>query len=100
MEWTVKFTQAGQADLFAAAEAHFETLWNDPEFKRFDPQNDVHRLELRRALQQAKGASYKPTAHNRRAEKRSAFRRMTPIPQTARSPAGTSATPFPLPSGK
>ncbi len=62
VEWTVKFTQAGQADLFAAAEAHFETLWNDPEFQRFDPQDDVHRLELRRALQQAKGASTEPIA--------------------------------------
>ncbi|MCC4114410.1 DUF3427 domain-containing protein [Aromatoleum toluclasticum] len=57
VEWTVKFTQAGQADLFATAEAHFETLWNDPEFQRFDPQDDLHRGELRRALQQAKGTS-------------------------------------------
>lgn len=57
VEWTVKFTQAGQADLFAAAEAHFETLWNDPELQRFDPRDDTHRLELRRALRQAKGTS-------------------------------------------
>ncbi|MCQ6964051.1 DEAD/DEAH box helicase family protein [Aromatoleum toluolicum] len=62
VEWTVKFTQAGQADLFAAAEAHFETLWNDPEFQRFDPQDDTHRLELRRALQQARGTSFEPIA--------------------------------------
>ncbi|NMG42504.1 DUF3427 domain-containing protein [Aromatoleum toluvorans] len=62
VEWTVKFTQAGQTDLFAAAEAHFETLWNDPEFQRFDPQDDTHRLELRRALQQAKGTNTEPIA--------------------------------------
>lgn len=62
VEWTVKFTQAGQTDLFAAAEAHFETLWNDPEFQPFDPQDDQHRLELRRALQQAKGARNEPIA--------------------------------------
>lgn len=49
VEWTVKFTQAGQADLYAAAEAQFETLWNDPEFQRFDLHDDTHRLELRRA---------------------------------------------------
>lgn len=57
VEWTVKFTQAGQADLFAAAEAHFETLWNDPEFQRFDPQDAEHGIELRRALRQAKGTT-------------------------------------------
>lgn len=62
VEWTVKFTQAGQADLYAAAEAHFETLWNDPEFQRFDPHDDTHRLELRRALQHAKGTSAAPIA--------------------------------------
>jgi superfamily II DNA or RNA helicase len=62
VEWTVKFTQAGQSDLFAAAEAHFETLWNDPEFQRFDPQDGTHRQELRRALKQAKGTSSEPLA--------------------------------------
>lgn len=62
VEWTVKFTQAGQADLFAAAEAHFETLWNDPEFQRFDPRDEIQRGGLRRALQQAKGTSIEPIA--------------------------------------
>lgn len=62
VEWTVKFTQAGQADLFAAAEAHFETLWNDPEFQRFDPRDDSHSQKLRRALQQAKGSGAEPIA--------------------------------------
>nr|WP_246265479.1 DEAD/DEAH box helicase family protein [Aromatoleum diolicum] len=57
VEWTVKFTRAGQTDLFAAAEAHFETLWNDPEFQRFDPHNPEHSIELRRALRQAKGTT-------------------------------------------
>jgi HKD family nuclease len=49
VEWTVKFTQAGQADLYAAAEAHFETLWNDPEFQRFDPHDDTHRAHGRQS---------------------------------------------------
>jgi superfamily II DNA or RNA helicase/HKD family nuclease len=54
IEWTVKFTQAGQADLFSAAAAHFETLWNDPEFQSFDPANEDHRQRLRIALGDAR----------------------------------------------
>lgn len=54
IEWTVKFTEAGQADLYAAATAHFETLWNDTEFQRFDPENDEHRQRLKAALGEAK----------------------------------------------
>ena len=57
VEWTVKFTQAGQVDLFTAAEAHFETLWNDSEFQHFDPANETHRSRLRSALQEAKGGA-------------------------------------------
>lgn len=56
IEWTVKFTQTGQADLHAAAEAHFETLWNDPEFQRFDVSDDSQCSRLRAALAEAKGA--------------------------------------------
>lgn len=54
IEWTVKFTQVGQADLFTAAAAHFETLWNDAEFQRFDPHSEEHRQQLRRALGEAR----------------------------------------------
>jgi superfamily II DNA or RNA helicase/HKD family nuclease len=54
IEWTVKFTQAGQADLFSAAAAHFETLWNDPEFQSFDPADEDHRQRLRVALGEAR----------------------------------------------
>ncbi|HRQ57413.1 MAG TPA: DUF3427 domain-containing protein [Azoarcus taiwanensis] len=57
VEWTVKFTQAAQVDLFAAAEAHFETLWNDSEFQHFNPANETHRARLRSALQEAKGVA-------------------------------------------
>ena len=35
----MKFTQAAQADLCVAAQAQFESLWNDPEFERFEPGN-------------------------------------------------------------
>ena len=38
------------ADLFAAATAHFETLWNDAEFQHFDPDNEEHCQRLRVAL--------------------------------------------------
>lgn len=54
IEWTVKFTQSGQADLFTAATAHFETLWNDPEFQHFDPSDPDHRERLRVALGEAR----------------------------------------------
>lgn len=54
IEWTVKFTQAGQPDLFLAASAHFETLWNDPEFQRFDPTDNTHRERLKEALGEAR----------------------------------------------
>ena len=40
----------------------FETLWNDPEFQRFDPRDEIQRGGLRRALQQAKGTSIEPIA--------------------------------------
>jgi superfamily II DNA or RNA helicase/HKD family nuclease len=55
LEWTVKFTEQGQPGLFARAKAHFETLWNDAEFQRYDPTNAEHRLELSRALKRESG---------------------------------------------
>jgi HKD family nuclease len=39
LEWTVKLTQRAQEALFARAVAHFETLWADSEFQRYDPDN-------------------------------------------------------------
>ena len=54
IEWTVKFTQAGQHDLFSAAEAHFETLWNDPEFQAFDARDERQCERLREALGDAR----------------------------------------------
>lgn len=54
IEWTVKFTQTGQSDLFASAEAHFETLWNDPEFQPFDARDEGQCERLRVALGEAK----------------------------------------------
>jgi len=56
LEWTVKFTQAGQSDLYAAAEAHFETLWNDPEFEPFHANDAAHRERLQAALRQESGS--------------------------------------------
>jgi superfamily II DNA or RNA helicase len=55
LEWTVKFTQQGQAGLFARAKAHFETLWNDSEFQQYDPNIVAHREELTRALKREAG---------------------------------------------
>lgn len=55
LEWTVKFTEQGQPGLFARANAHFETLWNDSEFQRYDAANAEHRSELARALKRESG---------------------------------------------
>ena len=50
LEWTVKLTQRAQEALFARAVAHFETLWADSEFQRYDPDNVAHRQALAAAL--------------------------------------------------
>ena len=50
LEWTVKFTQAAQADLYVAAQAQFESLWNDPEFERFDSESEADLRRLSAAL--------------------------------------------------
>ncbi len=50
LEWTVKLTQRAQESLFARAIAHFETLWEDNEFQRYDPDNADHRRALAVAL--------------------------------------------------
>ena len=50
LEWTVKLTQRAQETLFARAVAHFETLWADSEFQRYDPDNVEHRQALMVAL--------------------------------------------------
>ena len=43
LEWTVKLTQRAQEVLFARAVAHFETLWADSEFQRYDPAEAAER---------------------------------------------------------
>jgi len=62
LEWTVKFTQAAQADLYVAAQAQFESLWNDPEFERFDPRFYSHFEAAATAECRAfrRGAAYGP----------------------------------------
>ncbi len=56
LEWTVKFTQAAQADLYVAAQAQFESLWNDPEFELFDPNSEADLRRLSAALsEEARG---------------------------------------------
>ncbi len=55
LEWTVKFTEKGQKFLYQRARAHFETLWQDDEFQRYDPANETHVKELRQALVRERG---------------------------------------------
>lgn len=55
LEWTVKFTQHAQQDLFERARCHFETLWEDREFQQYDPDNPHHREALGVALKRESG---------------------------------------------
>ena len=55
LEWTVKFTERGQSELFERAKAHFETLWEDNEFQAYDPNNESHRRALGDALRREAG---------------------------------------------
>lgn len=55
LEWTVKFTERGQSELFERAKAHFETLWEDKEFQPYDPGNPFHRSALGEALKRESG---------------------------------------------
>lgn len=50
LEWTVKLTQRAQQAIFDRASAHFETLWADSEFQRYDPDDASHRRALADAL--------------------------------------------------
>lgn len=57
LEWTVKFTERTQAELYTRAIAHFDTLWEDPEFQHYDPDNESHRVALMRALGREAGGT-------------------------------------------
>jgi superfamily II DNA or RNA helicase/HKD family nuclease len=52
IEWTVKFTQARDPDLYMAACANFEALWNDGEFQPYDPNDEPQRIALENALKE------------------------------------------------
>ena len=55
LEWTLKFTERMHPEIFERAKAHFETLWEDPEFQPFDPSLDSHRAALVDALRRESG---------------------------------------------
>lgn len=56
LEWTAKFTEHGQAEMYAQARAHFETLWHDSEFFAYHPDSDGHRAALEQAIARERGA--------------------------------------------
>ena len=58
LEWTVKLTERGQRAVFARSQAHFETLWDDNEFQRYDPENSEHRHALVTALARESGSAH------------------------------------------
>jgi superfamily II DNA or RNA helicase/HKD family nuclease len=55
LEWTAKFTERGQGDTYAQAQAQFETLWHDNEFVSYHPDSDGHRAALDQALSRERG---------------------------------------------
>ncbi len=57
LEWTVKFTERTQGELYTRAIAHFDTLWEDPEFQPYNPENESHRIALARALGREAGGN-------------------------------------------
>ncbi|MBN1241082.1 MAG: DUF3427 domain-containing protein [Spirochaetales bacterium] len=57
LEWTIKFTERGQSEVFERARSHFETLWHDSEFQRYDPDDPASREALRLALIRERGGS-------------------------------------------
>jgi superfamily II DNA or RNA helicase/HKD family nuclease len=63
IEWTVKFTEANDNDLYQAACANFETLWNDGEFQPYDPRDAAQQAALKQALsEQRKQPGHKDPA--------------------------------------
>lgn len=55
LEWTAKFTERAQADMFTQARAHFDTLWHDSEFFPYHPDRDGHRTALDQAIARERG---------------------------------------------
>jgi superfamily II DNA or RNA helicase/HKD family nuclease len=64
LEWTVKFAERGQGAMFQQAQAHFETLWHDNEFVRYDPNRAEHRAALDVAIAKEKGGGRPDQAAN------------------------------------
>jgi superfamily II DNA or RNA helicase/HKD family nuclease len=60
LEWTVRFTQRAQGAMFEQARAHFETLWADPEFRRYNPDDPAQRTALVQALRREGGVDSAP----------------------------------------
>lgn len=55
LEWTAKFTERSQSDMFTQARAHFETLWHDSEFFPYHPDREGHRAALDQAISRERG---------------------------------------------
>jgi superfamily II DNA or RNA helicase/HKD family nuclease len=60
-EWTVKFTQRGQEELYTRARAHFDTLWADDEFVTYRHDDaEVRDVAIRLLKQQRSSADGVP----------------------------------------
>jgi superfamily II DNA or RNA helicase/HKD family nuclease len=56
-EWMVKVSQADMPHVLDKFRGAFESLWEEGEFERYSPSDEVQRRRLRAALQQERGGS-------------------------------------------
>lgn len=55
LEWTIRISQSREKALWEKLNASFETSWNDPAFRRYDPSNQTDVDNLREAIGRAGG---------------------------------------------
>jgi superfamily II DNA or RNA helicase/HKD family nuclease len=53
LEWTIRISQSRERQLWDKLNASFETSWNDPAFRRYDPADQDHVRTLREAIARA-----------------------------------------------
>lgn len=55
LEWTIRISQSRERSLWDKLHASFETSWNDPAFRKYDPANQEEATNLREAIARAGG---------------------------------------------
>lgn len=74
IEWTVKLSEVDSAHIIERFRSAFDSLWEDPEFEAFDPDDELICRRVREALQLAREPA------NSRRERQAAFFDLRPHP--------------------